>query len=85
MKKDLTLKITLGFAAPSLKSQLKVFDFVPDEEIKFLQKLSESIGLLAFHNVISESQKIRCFEKLIKRINKTILKYAKDLDNENIL
>ena len=53
-KNNLTINVSLGAFAPSLKSQLKEFNFVPQEEIKFLQKLSDSISLLASHNVITD-------------------------------
>lgn len=76
-KENLTINIALGALAPSLKKQLKPFDFVPDEEIKFLQKLSDSISLLAFHDIISDSKKIESYKKLIRKIHNTIVKYAK--------
>ncbi len=76
-KENLTINISLGAFAPSLKSQLKSFDFVPQEEIKFLQKLSDSISLLAIQNLISDTQRVKCYEKLIKKIHNTIVKYSK--------
>ena len=76
-KENLTINVQLGAFAPSLKSQLKVFDFVPDEEIKFLPKLSDSISLLGIHGLISDSQRIKSYEKLIKKTHATIVKYAK--------
>lgn len=76
-----TINISLGAMAPSLKSQLKVFDFVPAEEINFLQKLSDSISILALHDLISESQRIKSYEKLIKKIHKTIVKFSKVNDS----
>jgi hypothetical protein len=72
-----TINVQLGAFAPSLKSQLKVFDFIPDEEIKFLQKLSDSITLLAIHGLIPESQRVKSYKKLIKKMHKTIGKYSK--------
>ena len=83
-KENLTINVTLGAMAPSLKSQLKFFDFVPAEEIKFLQKLSDSISLLAFHDLISDSQRIKSYEKLIKKIHKTIVKYSKSQTSDSV-
>jgi hypothetical protein len=76
-KENPTINVQLGAFAPSLKSQLKVFDFVPAEEIKFFQKLSDSISLLGIHGLICDSQRIKSYEKLIKIIHATIVKYAK--------
>jgi hypothetical protein len=80
-QEKLTINISLGAMAPSLKSQLKVFSFIPADEIKFLQKLSDSISILAFHNLISDSQRIKAYEKLIKKIHKTIVKFSKVHDS----
>ena len=80
-KENLAINISLGAFSPSLKSQLKFFDFVPQEEIKFLQKLSDSISLLAIQNLISDSQRVKCYEKLIKKIHNTLVKYAKIQDS----
>lgn len=80
-KNNLTINVSLGAFAPSLKSQLKEFNFVPQEEIKFLQKLSDSISLLAIHNLITDSQRVKCYEKLIKKIHNTLVKYAKIQDS----
>ena len=56
-------------------------NFVPQEEIKFLQKLSDSISLLAIHNLITDSKRVKCYEKLIKKIHNTLVKYAKIQDS----
>jgi len=37
-KENITINLQLGAFSPSLKSQLKDFDFVPDEEIKIMSK-----------------------------------------------
>ena len=42
------------------------------------------LSILAFHDLISDSQRIKSYEKLIKKIHKTIVKYAKSQTSDSV-
>lgn len=55
----------------TISEQLTKFD-IDKKDLERFEKIKKCILMLYYHNIVTETQKTKCFEKLHKQIEKSI-------------